>query len=131
LSSYILQWGSQEITLGCSVRNQPKSTRDSQYFFISKNQIDDTTDRQVDLSVQDKKTSKEIKEQRKLEKKGLLLIYALDQRGSPNADFGIPIIGYSIHFPEVENEKKTSYTATLFNGFDDEPMEDDDNPENE
>lgn len=131
LNSYTLKWGSKEITLGCSVRNQPKSTRDSQYYFISKNQIDDTTDRQVDLLVQDKKTNKEIKEQRKLEKKGLLLIYALDQRGTPNADFGLPIIGYSIHFPEIDNEKKTSYTATLFNGFDDEPMEDDDNPENE
>lgn len=131
LISYSLKWGNDEITLGCSVRNQPKSTRDSQYYFISKNQIDDTSDRQVDLSVQDKKTSKEIKDQRRLEKKGLLLIYALDQRGTPNADFGIPIVGYSIHFPEIDNEKKTSYTATVFNGFDNEPMEDDDNQENE
>ncbi|MEX0595877.1 MAG: Z1 domain-containing protein, partial [Candidatus Paceibacterota bacterium] len=131
LNSYTLKWYGDEITLGCSVRNQPKSRRDSLYYFISKNQIDDTTDRQVDLLVQDKKSNKEIKEQRKLEKKGLLLIYALDQRGTPNADFGKPIIGYSIHFPEIENEKKTSYTATLFNGFDDEPMEDDDNQDNE
>jgi hypothetical protein len=90
-----------------------------------------TTDRQVDLTIQNLKSNQQIKKQRKQEKKGLLLVYALDNRGTTNADYGKPIIGFSIHFPEIDNEKKTSYTATLFNGFDEEPMDDDDNPENE
>ena len=131
LFTYPLVWNDEKITLGCSVRNQLKSTRHNSHYFISKNQIDDTTDRQVDLTIQNLKSNQEIKNQRKQEKKGLLLVYALDNRGTTNADYGKPIIGFSIHFPEIDNEKKTSYTATLFNGFDEEPMDDDDNPENE
>ena len=34
----------------------------------------------------------------------------------------IPIVGYSIHFPEIENEQKTSYTTTIFDDFDEEVM---------
>jgi hypothetical protein len=131
LMTYQLNYGSETITLGCSVRNQPKITRGSEYYLIAKNQIDDLTDRQVDLSVNGFKTNKEIKEQRTSEKKGLLLIYALDERGTPNVNNGIPIIGYSLHFPKIDDEIKVSYTATINNGFDDEVMVDDDNTENE
>jgi hypothetical protein len=41
------------------------------------------------------------------------LIYALDERGTPNVNNGIPIIGYSLHFPRIDNEVKVSYTATI------------------
>ena len=68
---------------------------------------------------------------RAIEKKGLLLIYALDERGTKNLKNDIPIIGYSIHFPKIENEQKTSYTAAVFDDFDEEVMQDDDNPEND
>ena len=70
-------------------------------------------------------------QRRLLEKKGLLLIYALDERGTPNVKNGIPIIGYSLHFPTLENEHKTSYTATIFDDFDVAPMIDGDNTETE
>ena len=76
-------------------------------------------------------TNKEIKEQRAKEQKGLLLIYALDERGTPNVNNGMPIIGYSLHFPRIENEKKVSYTASINKNLDLEMMEDDDNPEND
>ena len=105
--------------------------RTSEYYLISKNQIDDLKDRQVDLSTDDLSTNKEIKEQRAKEQKGLLLIYALDERGTPNVNNGMPIIGYSLHFPRIENEKKVSYTASINKNFDLEMMEDDDNPEND
>ena len=65
---------------------------------------------------------------REKEKKGLLLIYALDERGTPNVNNGIPIIGYSLHFPKIENEVKTSYTTTIYDSFDDEMQDDDDSP---
>jgi hypothetical protein len=55
----------------------------------------------------------EIKEQRKAKKKGLLLIYALDERGTPNVKNDIPIVGYSLHFPRIEDETKVSYTKTI------------------
>ena len=129
--TYNLYSHGEIITLGCSVRNQPKVTRASDYYLIAKNQIDDLKDRQVDLPINGLKTNKEIKEQRADEKKGLLLIYALDERGTPNINNGIPIIGYSLHFPKIENEVKTSYTTTIFDSFDEEPQEDDDSPNND
>lgn len=126
--TYDLHFNNESLTLGCSVRNQPKITRGSDFYLIAKNQIDDLKDRQVDLTVNGFTTNKEIKEQRAAEKKGLLLIYALDERGTPNVNNGIPIIGYSLHFPKIENEVKTSYTTTIFDGFDEDPQEDDDFP---
>lgn len=122
---YNLKWGNEVLTLGCSVRNQPSNTRSSPFYLIAKNQIDDLKDRQVDLKGLNLDTNLKIKVQRAIEKKGLLLLYALDERGTPNVNNEIPIIGYSIHFPKIDNERKVSYTATPFKEFEDEPMEDD------
>ena len=130
LKTYEIKIGNENIELGCSVRNQ-QLLREGEYYLISKNQIDDTVDRQVDLSVSDLKKNDEIKIQREKEKKGLLLIYALDERGTPNVNNEIPIIGYSLHFPKIENEVKTSYTTTIYDGFEDEMQEDDDLPNND
>lgn len=125
LKSYKISIGNQEIELGCSVRNQQLS-RNGEFYHISKNQIDDTVDRQIDLLKTGIKLNSEIKLERSKEKKGLLLIYALDERGTPNVKNDIPIIGYSLHFPIIDNEEKVSYTATINDGFDDEIQEDDD-----
>jgi len=127
---YDLEYNQETVLLGCSVRNQPKNSKGSEYYLIAKNQIDDLKDRQVDLSIKTNTTSKDIKEQRASEKKGLILIYALDERGT-NINFGIPIIGYSVHFPKIDNEIKVSYKASINREFDNEVMEDDDNPETE
>jgi hypothetical protein len=133
LAPFQLQYNNEVITMGCTVRNQ-QIGRGGEYFLISKNQIDQTADRYFDLS-KDKDYSKmayaEIKSQRQAEKKGLLLIYALDERGTPNVNNGIPIVGYSLHFPRIDNEIKVSYTTTINREFDVEVMEDDDNPETE
>lgn len=128
LITYDLDFNGEKITLGCSVRNQRKEGRSSEYFLIAKNQIDDLKDRQVDLQIDDNKTNEKIKAQRAAEKKGLLLIYALDPRGTAILDSPTPIIGYSLHFPKIENEVKTSYTTTIYDSFDDEMQEDDDSP---
>lgn len=128
LNTYEIKIGNQKMELGCSVRNQ-QLLRDGEYYLISKNQIDDTVDRQVDLMVSDLKKNDAIKIEREKEKKGLLLIYALDERGTPNVNNGTPIIGYSLHFPKIENEVKTSYTTTIYDGFDEDPQEDDDSPD--
>ena len=131
LITYDLNFNDEIITLGCSVRNQRKEGRNSDYFLIAKNQIDDLKDRQVDLLIDDNKSNDKIKAQRASEKKGLLLLYALDPRGTAIFDSKTPIIGYSLHFPKIENEVKTSYTTTIYDGFEDEMQEDDDSPNND
>ena len=125
LKKYTISIGNQDIILGCSVRNQ-QLNRNGEFFHISKNQIDDTADRQIDLTKAGFKLNRDIKIERSIEKKGLLLIYALDERGTPNVKNDIPIVGYSLHFPKIDNEQKVSYTATINNGFDEEIQEDDD-----
>ncbi len=131
LAKYDLVYEGETISMGCSVRNQIFRDRGSEYYKISKNQIDQTGDRQVDLDIQSKEYAK-IKENRAKEQKGLLLIYALDERGTFFEDkFELPIIGYSLHFPRIDDEIKVSYTATINKDFDEEVMIDDDNPETE
>lgn len=129
--TYNLHYNNKNILMGCSVRNQ-QTARSGELYLISKNQIDQTGDRYIDLS-KDKDYSKmtyaEIKEQRKVERKGLLLIYVLDERGTPNVHNSIPIVGYSLHFPRIEDEIKVSYKTTIKKDFDEELMNDDDNPE--
>jgi hypothetical protein len=133
VAKYELKNNNEVITLGCSVRNQ-QIGRGGEFYLISKNQIDQSGDRYIDLlKIKDysKMSYSEIKEQRKIEKKGLLLIYALDERGTPNIKNDIPIIGYSLHFPRIEDETKVSYTTTIKKDFDNELMDDDDNQETE
>lgn len=127
VATYNLEHDGEVITMGCSVRNQQMG-RGGEYYLISKNQIDQTGDRQVDLS-QQHETYAGIKLQRSQERKGLLLIYALDERGTQNVNNDIPIIGYSLHFPRIDDEVKVSYTASLNKELDKEVMDDDDNPE--
>lgn len=122
---YTLSSNGKEIELVCTVRNQ---TEYSELYKITKNQIDDVKDRQVDLV---ENLAGSIKDRRANESKGLLLIYALDERGTTNIKNGIPIIGYSLHFPKIENEVQVSYSATIKEELDLEPMEDDDNSDNE
>lgn len=129
VATYDLHYNNETIEMKCTVRNQ-QIGRNGEYYLISKNQIDQASDRDVDLSVKNSSYA-EAKAQRSIEKKGLLLIYALDERGTPNVNNGLPIIGYSLHFPKIENEIKVSYTATINNGFDVDIMEEDDNLENE
>jgi len=130
-AKYNLVYNGETISMGCSVRNQILRDRGSEYYKISKNQIDQTGDRQVDLDIQSKEYAK-IKENRAKEEKGLLLIYALDERGTFFEDkFELPIIGYSLHFPKIQNEIKVSYTITQNRELDNDVMIDDDNPEND
>ncbi|WP_336126838.1 Z1 domain-containing protein [Mesoflavibacter sp. CH_XMU1422-2] len=125
---YNINSNGHNIQMTCSVRNQ---TEPNLKYRITKNQIDDIKDRQADLDVQEFKSNIKIRKQRKIENKGLLLIYALDERGTSNLNNNIPVIGYSIYFPEIKNETKTSYTATIFDDFDEEVMPEEENSKSE
>ncbi len=96
----------KQYDLGATVRNQLGQNRKSRFYTIEKNQIDDPKDRIVDLS------ETKNKEQRDVEKKGLLLVYLLDERGTENVEIDVPIVGYSLYFPKVQNEVKVKYTVT-------------------
>lgn len=122
---YKLSINGETIEMQCSVRNQPVDRREEKDYFIPKNQIDDVKDRQADLGTSLAKNS-DIKEERKKQKKGLMLIYALDPRGTLNIEKTTPVIGFSLHFPQIENEAKVSYTVTLQNDLNEEPQENDD-----
>ena len=130
VNKYQLKFENRKILIGCKVRNQHLDTRNGKYYLISKNQVDDIKDRQVDLLINNLKETKNIIDQRAKEKKGIILIYPLDERGASNINNGFPIIAYSIQFPKIDDEEKVSYTATISDGNDDEPMESDDNYEN-
>ena len=69
VNTFKLKYDDSELILGCTVRNQPQNTRQNPDYFISKNQIDDLKDRQIDLSKKELKSNKEIKGRRSLEKK--------------------------------------------------------------
>ena len=96
----------KQYDLGATVRNQLGQNRKSRFYTIEKNQIDDPKDRVVDLY---EATNKD---QRNIEQKGLLLIYLLDERGTENVEIDVPIVGYSLYFPKVQNEVKVKYTVT-------------------
>jgi hypothetical protein len=96
----------KQYVLGATVRNQLGQNRKSRFYTIEKNQIDDPKDRVVDL------IETKIKDQRNIEQKGLLLIYLLDERGTENVEIDIPIVGYSLYFPKVQNEIKVKYTVS-------------------
>lgn len=101
----------ERIEIGAVIRNQLLG-RGSKYYCISKNQIDDLNDRKVDLIRKDLVDNKAIKTERGLEGFGLIIIYLLDPRCTPNGDESIPYVGFSIHFPKIPDERKVSYTAT-------------------
>ena len=130
VNTYQLNFQNRKILIGCKVRNQHLDTRNGKYYLISKNQVDDIKDRQIDLLVNNSKETQKIVNQREKEKKGIILIYPLDERGASNINNGFPIIAYSIQFPKIEDEEKVSYTATIAEGNDDEPMDSDENYEN-
>lgn len=109
----------------CKVRNQPKEGVNNSFYFISKNQIDDIKDRQIDLGLK-LKTNLDIKIERSKRRQGLLLIYPLDSRAA-GLDSENPIVGYSLHFPKIDNEEKVSYRTSIFNDYDQDLKEDDDN----
>ncbi|WP_442587459.1 Z1 domain-containing protein [Pedobacter sp. AW31-3R] len=116
---------SEKINIGAVVRNQSPRTL-TEHYLISKNQIDDISDRKVDLDDKELKNNNEIKERRQTEGSGLILIYLLDPRGTVNADESMPFVGFSIHFPKIQHEEKVSYTATAISDSDYAQDDDDD-----
>ena len=108
-----------------NVRNNP-DRRKEMYYCMVKNQLDSTKDRFIDINKNfNPKTDsiKDNKEFRSKLKRGLILLYTLDERAVDDAEFGVPFVGYSIHFPLIENEEKVKYKTSIYSDFDKDVQE--------
>ena len=97
----------------------------------SKNAILDKAARIIDLNISKDSLEGEIKEERKITGKPLLVLMPLDSRVSDKLDENIPLIGFGLIFPEFDGEEKYEYAARPWNPeFEDVTQESDDD-ENE
>ena len=104
----------------------PPDSKD--YFTLPKNNILDRKDRRLDLNITTTNPKeKEIKEIRAESGKSLLVIYPLDWKKDSDLEEGIPLVGWGIIFPEIENEEKVEYAARPLVQDAEESQTDDDN----
>jgi len=108
---YNFKTKNEEITGGLPKRNSvPPDSK--LYFTLSKNNIFDKKDRYLDLDIKkDNPDGKEIKSIRAIQGKSLLVIYPLDWSVDDSLPKGIPLIGWGLIFPEIQNEEKVEFAA--------------------
>jgi len=83
-----------------------------QYFTLSKNNIFDKKDRRLDLDIQESNpTGTTINNVRAREGKSLLVIYPLDWTVDSSLTTNVPIVGWGLVFPEIDNEEKVEFAA--------------------
>lgn len=112
---------------GLPARNSvPPNSKD--YFTLPKNNILDRKDRRLDLDISNENPKEqEIKEVRAKSGKSLLVIYPLDWTKDNDLLKDIPLVGWGIVFPEIENEEKVEYAARPLVVDSEESQIDDDN----
>ena len=107
--------------------NRTNTTPLGKKFTVSKNNITDKKHRFLDLDFEIENPSKEeINDKRKQLGKSLLLLYPLWVK---ELDFTktIPLVGFGIAFPEIENEEKVEFAARPLVLDAEESQSDDDN----
>lgn len=99
----------QTITAGLPNRTDTK--QEAEYFTVSKNNITDKKHRFLDLDLQmDNPSKQDIYDKRKELGKSLLILYPLFVKELSFTD-KIPLVGFGIAFPEIENEEKVEFAA--------------------
>lgn len=74
----------------------------------------------------------EIREERRKLKQPLLVVLPIDSADYPQLDPLVPIVGFGIMFPIIDNEKKYEYAARpMIAEFEESPQESDDTAEDE
>ena len=114
----------REYVIYQNVRNP--NNRKEKYYQMVKHQLDSTIDRFIDIDKKFNPNADKISEYKELRsklKKGLILLYTLDERAVDDAEFGVPFVGYSIHFPLIENEEKVKYKTSIYSDFDKDVQE--------
>lgn len=97
----------------------------SKYFILSKNNILDKSDRRDDLTDLPDLTEKTINIRRSEEKKALLVIYPLNWIKDEALESDIPLVGWGLIFPKIENEVTVEYAARIVDGAEDTEIDDD------
>lgn len=99
----------QTITAGLPNRTDTK--QEAEYFTVSKNNITDKKHRFLDLDLpMDNPSKQDIYDKRKELGKSLLILYPLFVKELSFTD-KIPLVGFGIAFPEIENEEKVEFAA--------------------
>lgn len=103
----------------------------NEVYVLSRNNILAIEDRSIDLDTKGKDLKeKELKELRAQEGKSLLVLYPLDVSKEKYLDSDIPLIGWALIFPKIENEEKVGFAARPFlEDFEDSQDDDDINGE--
>ncbi|WP_430809568.1 MULTISPECIES: Z1 domain-containing protein [unclassified Carboxylicivirga] len=117
----------QIIEGGLPLRNSvPPNCKE--YFTLPKNNILDRKDRRLDLDIENPNPKeKEVKQARAISGKSLLVIYPLDWTADDGLVDDIPLVGWGIVFPEIENEEKVEFAARPMVSDSEEGQTDDDN----
>ena len=116
------------VPIGLTIRNDLQSPSSKSYD-LSKNAIMSPGDFYIDLTVKAKDgkahpSKADIRKERAASKKGLLMIYLLDPRGTYGIPEDLPIVGFGISFPEIRNEELVEFAARTMEGFEDSIDED-------
>ena len=96
------------------------------YYRLSKQNILDKKDRRIDIAEIDDYASEETANKlRSIQRKAIIVIYPLDV--SDNIDFrpDIPLVGWGLIFPKIENEETVEYAARIVDGAEDTEIDDD------
>ncbi|MEL4454854.1 Z1 domain-containing protein [Lutimonas vermicola] len=109
----------------------PKRTNTNKFgretYTISRNNILGVDDKTIDLDIGKREYEEEqLKQIRAEAGKSLLVIYPLDTKEEKTLDDNIPLIGWAIIFPKIENEDKVEFAARPFLDDFEETQNDDD-----
>lgn len=125
------QCGDVKFSGGLPRRSNTRKSGENIYA-LSKQNILDKSDRRDDLNLTEKNPSEKlINQKRAEEKKALLVIYPLSPSDEEQLDQNIPLVGWGLIFPQIENEQTVEYAARIIHGADDSEDDDDTEDENE
>ena len=116
----------KNVNAGLPERGNKEINFPNRYYRLSKQNILDKKDRRIDLTVitddADENTSNERRSQ---EKKALLVIYPLSWERDSTLESDIPLVGWGLIFPKIENEETVEYAARIVDGAEDTEIDDD------
>lgn len=119
----------KKITARLPERKNVETNFSHKYYRLSKQNILDKKDRRIDLTnipeEVDEVDEKTVNNRRSEEKKALLVIYPLGWSKDGYLEPGIPLVGWGLIFPKIENEDTVEYAARIIDGAEESDIDDD------
>lgn len=114
------------INAGLPERGNKEINFPSKYYRLSRQNILDKKDRRIDLTnLSDDAEEAFANVRRTEEKKALLVIYPLSWEIDKTLEPDIPLVGWGLIFPKIENEETVEYAARIVDGAEDTEIDDD------